>query len=145
MIWSAGSITSRLLNATLRAVEEEYTVSYLTSYEELARDEARREMVMSLLTRKCGTLDVELRERVDALDQDRLLALSDALLDHGARLLDDGRVVWEEEDYCQPPLAMERAAVLDTYFTDLTVKPVSRGDGWDQIATLPSLWDRSPR
>lgn len=65
----------------MRAVEEEFAVSYITSYEELARDEARREMVVRQLTRRCGPLDAELRERVDALDQDHLLALSDALLD----------------------------------------------------------------
>lgn len=65
----------------MRAVEEEFAVSYITSYEELARDEARRELVVRLLTRKCGEFDAELRERVDALDQDRLLALSEALLD----------------------------------------------------------------
>jgi hypothetical protein len=28
----------------------------------------------------------------------------------------------EEEDYCSPPLAQERAAVLDTYFDDITVE-----------------------
>ena len=49
--------------------------------------------------------------------------------------------VWEEEDYCRPPLAMERAAVLDDYFTDLTVESVERGAGWKAIESLPSLWD----
>jgi hypothetical protein len=41
-----------------------------------------------------------------------------------ARLDADGWIVWEEEVYCRPPLAMERAAVLDTYFTDLSVEKV---------------------
>jgi hypothetical protein len=27
-----------------------------------------------------------------------------------------------EEDYCSPPLAQQRAAVLDTYFDDITVE-----------------------
>ena len=53
----------------------------------------------------------------------------------------DGWAVWEEEDYCRPPLAMERAAVLDEYFTDLEVTPVEKGAGWAQIADLPSLWE----
>jgi len=57
-----------------------------------------------------------------------------------ARLEPAGRVVWEEEDYCRPPLAMERAAVLDTYFTDLQVEPVRQGTGWQQIDHLPELW-----
>lgn len=49
--------------------------------------------------------------------------------------------VWEEEDYCRPPLAQERAAVLDTYFTDLSVEQVEQGKGWKRIASLPMLWD----
>lgn len=57
-----------------------------------------------------------------------------------ARRAPDGRAVWEEEDYCRPPLAQERAAVLDRYFTDLTVEPVEPGEGWAQIDDLPSLW-----
>jgi hypothetical protein len=48
--------------------------------------------------------------------------------------------VWEEEDYCSPPLAEERAAVLDAYFDDLTVEPVTEGGGWRRIAALPRLF-----
>ncbi len=62
-----------------------------------------------------------------------------------ARLAPDGYAVWEEEDYCRPPLAMERAAVLDAYFTDLSVEPVTRGAGWSRIDRLPGLWDRAER
>ena len=54
-----------------------------------------------------------------------------------------GEAVWEEEDYCSPPLAMERAAVLDHYFEALRVERVSQGEGWRRIADLPSLWARS--
>jgi hypothetical protein len=57
-----------------------------------------------------------------------------------ARLLPDGTAVWEEEDYCRPPLAQEREAVLDQYFDDLAVEPVKRGSGWDRIAELPPLF-----
>ncbi|MCS7350718.1 MAG: hypothetical protein RMM10_04250 [Anaerolineae bacterium] len=53
-----------------------------------------------------------------------------------------GEAVWEEEDYCSPPLAMERAAVLDHYFEDLRVERVRSGEGWRRIAELPSLWDQ---
>jgi hypothetical protein len=49
-------------------------------------------------------------------------------------------IVWEEEDYCSPPLAMERAAVLDTYFTELSVEAVQRDSGWARIRNLPRLW-----
>jgi hypothetical protein len=59
----------------------------------------------------------------------------------GARRQPDGRVVWEEEDYCSPPLAMERAAVLDRYFTGIQVETVKQDAGWAYIADLPSLWD----
>jgi hypothetical protein len=49
-------------------------------------------------------------------------------------------VVWEEEDYCRPPLAQEREAVLDRYFEDLSVERVERGSGWEQISDLPPLF-----
>ncbi len=62
----------------------------------------------------------------------------------GARLQPDGRVVWEEEDYCSPPLAMERAAVLDRYFTNLEVETVREDEGWARIADLPRLWENLP-
>jgi hypothetical protein len=58
----------------------------------------------------------------------------------GARRLPDGTAVWEEEDYCRPPLAEERAAVLDHYFADLSVERVERGGGWKRIAELPPLF-----
>jgi hypothetical protein len=57
-----------------------------------------------------------------------------------ARQLDDGSAVWEEEDYCRPPLAEERAAVLDHYFDRLLVEPVSRDAGWRRIEDLPRLF-----
>ena len=57
-----------------------------------------------------------------------------------ARQCDDGSAVWEEEDYCCPPLAEERAAVLDHYFEELEVQPVQRDTGWRQIRELPHLF-----
>src|SRR5688572_13346141 len=65
-------------------------------------------------------------------------ALSHSLRD--ARSEADGTAVWEEEDYCQPPLAEERAAVLDHYFDDLKVEPVQRNSGWKVIKDLPRLF-----
>jgi hypothetical protein len=58
----------------------------------------------------------------------------------GARRLPDGTAVWEEEDYCRPPLAQEREAVLDHYFEELSVEPVARGSGWERVAELPLLF-----
>ena len=57
----------------------------------------------------------------------------------GARVEGDG-AVWEEEDYCSPPLAEERAAVLDSYFESIAVEPVAKGEGWRRIESLPLLF-----
>ena len=65
-------------------------------------------------------------------------ALTESL--SNARVQSDGRATWEEEDYCRPPLAEERAAVLDHYFGELEVRPVSPGSGWAQIRALPPLF-----
>lgn len=60
----------------------------------------------------------------------------------GARLRGPDEAVWEEEDYCRPPLKMERAAVLDDYFESIEVERVDPGEGWDKISDLPKLWDQ---
>jgi hypothetical protein len=86
----------------------------------------------------------ELRKRLDSGEIDQMRPFGKALqysLDR-ARLDPQGDhwAVWEEEDYCRPPLAQERAAVLDTYFTGLRVESVKEGQGWEQIESLPRLW-----
>jgi hypothetical protein len=86
----------------------------------------------------------ELRKRLDSGEVKKMRPFGQALqygLDH-ARLdpQDHNFAVWEEEDYCSPPLAQERAAVLDTYFTDLSVERVQEGKGWERIESLPRLW-----
>ena len=65
-------------------------------------------------------------------------ALTKSLRD--TRIREDGSAVWEEEDYCRPPLAEERAAVLDAYFDDLKTQTVRQGTGWRQIGDLPRLF-----
>jgi len=40
-----------------------------------------------------------------------------------------------------PPLAQERAAVLDEYFTELEVQRVDKGEGWKQINALKKIWE----
>ena len=65
-------------------------------------------------------------------------ALSGSL--RNARRRTDGAAVWEEEDYCRPPLAQERAAVLDDYFDQLEIERVKRGAGWQRIESLPPLF-----
>src|ERR671911_342858 len=60
---------------------------------------------------------------------------------NGARQVDESTAVWEEEDYCSPPLAQEREAVLDDYFEGIEVEEVDEGEGWRRIESLPSLYD----
>lgn len=57
-----------------------------------------------------------------------------------ARLRGDGYVTWEEEDYCSPPLAQERAAALDEFFDELDIRRVQEGTGWKTIEALPRLF-----
>jgi len=84
----------------------------------------------------------ELRSRLDSGEIKEMRPFGSALQFslENARVDQPGWAVWEEEDYCRPPLAQERAAVLDTYFTDLSVEKVERGDGWSRIESLSGLW-----
>ena len=51
--------------------------------------------------------------------------------------------LWIEEDYCSPPLAMERESVLDKYFSDLAVSRVnSEDEAWSTINGNPRLWNK---
>src|ERR671938_393542 len=58
------------------------------------------------------------------------------------RVRPDGAAMWEEEDYSRPPLAEERAAVLDRFFDQIEVQTVARGSGWELIQDLPLLLSR---
>jgi hypothetical protein len=83
---------------------------------------------------------VRARAKPDKLDELAARLAADAFVDLepfgraltkglcGARVEGDG-VLWEEEDYCAPPLAEERAAVLDAYFDGIAVEPVIEGEG----------------
>lgn len=54
-----------------------------------------------------------------------------------------GYAMWVEEDYCSPPLAMERESVLDRYFDDIAVERVSsEEDGWKSLGDKPLLWSQ---
>lgn len=65
-------------------------------------------------------------------------ALTRSLRD--ARVDREGGAIWEEEDYCSPPLAEEREAVLDEYFDAIEVERVAEGEGWRRIEALPQLF-----
>ena len=84
----------------------------------------------------------ELRSRLDSGEIRQMRPFGTALhysLEN-ARLDPQGWAIWEEEDYCSPPLAQERAAVLDTYFLDLGIEHVEKGNGWEQIESLQKFW-----
>lgn len=85
----------------------------------------------------------ELRSRLDSGEIEKMRPFGKAMQYslENARLDPQGWAVWEEEDYCTPPLAQEKAAVLDTYFTDLGVERVQKGKGWAQIESLPDFWE----
>jgi hypothetical protein len=56
---------------------------------------------------------------------------------------EDGYALWVEEDYCSPPLAMERGAVLDRYFNDITVEKVeSENEARSRLKDKPRLWSK---
>jgi len=85
----------------------------------------------------------DLRQRLDSGEIRAMKPFGRALqmgLDD-ARWHSESVAIWEEEDYCIPPLAQERAAVLDEYFTDLEVQHVNKGDGWEQIDHLKNIWE----
>jgi len=86
----------------------------------------------------------ELRSRLDSGEIQGMRPFGSALQYslENARIDQPGWAIWEEEDYCRPPLAQERAAVLDTYFTNLDTESVERGEGWARIESRPMLWDR---
>lgn len=84
----------------------------------------------------------ELRQRLDSGEISVMRPFGRALqysLDN-ARIQENGIAIWEEEDYCVPPLAQERAAILDTYFKELGVEPVDQNKGWERIDSLPKMW-----
>jgi hypothetical protein len=84
-----------------------------------------------------------LRQQLDSGEIAKMRPFGNAL-DYSlknARLEDGGLMVWEEEDYCSPPLAQEREAVLDKFFTDLDVERVGEGEGWRRIEHLPMAWE----
>ena len=94
--------------------------------------------------RPVESLQTELRQRLDSGEISVMRPFGRALqygLDH-ARIQENGIAIWEEEDYCVPPLAQERAAILDTYFTDLQVERVEQNQGWGQIESLPKMWQK---
>lgn len=89
----------------------------------------------------------ELRDRLDSGNIGQFEPFGAAMtkaLENARFDPESGEAVWIEEDYCTPPLAMERREVLDEYFEDLTIVEanVDEAAGWERIDSLPGLWDR---
>jgi hypothetical protein len=85
----------------------------------------------------------ELRWRLESGELEEMGSVGNSLLKglRDARYNPETReAAWEEEDYCRPPLAREREAVLDDYFDVIETKRVYEGEGWREIESLPSLW-----
>lgn len=87
---------------------------------------------------KLAELAEKLREK--AFDEVRPFgaAMSGSL--RNAHVDESGTATWEELCYCSPPLKMERAAVLDTYFDEIRTEQVKAGEGWARIEKLPRLF-----
>jgi hypothetical protein len=88
----------------------------------------------------------ELSELRKELESDKISKLQPfgETLSYGlknARVTNERYVLWVEVDYCSPPLAMEKASVLDKYFDNITVEPVrSEEEGWNRINQITQLW-----
>ncbi|MFC3957659.1 hypothetical protein [Halovivax cerinus] len=99
------------------------------------RAQPKRDRLTSLRER----LDSGEIEQIEPFGRAMTTALQQARFDPAS-----GEAVWVEEDYCSPPLAMERAEVLDDYFTDITIvdEDVDEATGWERINHLPGLWNQ---
>jgi hypothetical protein len=54
---------------------------------------------------------------------------------------DSNFALWVEEDYCSPPLAMDREAVLNQYFNDIIVEKVeSEKEAWNRLKDKTRRW-----
>lgn len=87
----------------------------------------------------------KLRERLDTGEIARINPFGRAMTKslNNARFDSETKeAIWVEEDYCTPPLAMERE-VLSQYFDDLVVveEDVRESEGWERLEKYPPLWD----
>lgn len=51
----------------------------------------------------------------------------------------DGEIEWSEMCFCNPPLAHERATVLDTYFSDITTRPIEAHESFSGRSFIDHL------
>ena len=83
-------------------------------------------MIYRVIARFKTDTAAELRRRLDdgsiAAQQPDGQELVDSL--HRAVISESGDVRWSERCYCDPPLAHERATILDHYFDDIVAQPI---------------------
>ena len=101
-------------------------------------------MALYLVSAKPKKELTDLRKEMDSGKISKLRPFGQALqhsLENARIDNKDGYALWVEEDYCSPPLAMERESVLDRYFNNITVERVeSEEEGWNRINDKPRLW-----
>jgi hypothetical protein len=94
-------------------------------------------MALYLVSAKPKKELTDLRKEMDSGKISKLRPFGQALqhsLENARIDNKDGYALWVEEDYCSPPLAMERESVLDRYFNNITVERVeSEEEGWNRI------------
>lgn len=77
----------------------------------------------------------ELTEKLRNKEFEQIQPFGKALtysLEH-AKIDEKGYWRWEELDFCSPPLAQEREAVLDHYFSLEHIEPVDEDAGWASL------------
>jgi hypothetical protein len=101
-------------------------------------------MTLYLVRAKPKNELTDLRKEMDSGEISKLRPFGQALqhsLENARIDNKDGYALWVEEDYCSPPLAMERESVLDRYFDNITVDRIeSEQEGWRSISDKPQLW-----
>ena len=83
-------------------------------------------MIYRVTARFRADTAAELRRRLDdgsiAVQQPDGQEIVDSL--HRAVVTDSGDVQWSEMCFCDPPLAHERATILDQYFDDIATETI---------------------
>ena len=83
-------------------------------------------MIYRVIARFKTDTAAELRRRLDdgsiAAQQPDGQEVVDSL--HRAVISESGEVQWSELCYCDPPLAHERATILDHHFADIITQPI---------------------
>ena len=64
---------------------------------------------------------------------------------HRAVMTDGGEVLWSEQCFCNPPLAHERATILDRYFDDISTDAIEDYEQYEGTPFIAVLYTSGPR